>query len=666
MRILAGLLVFVALQTSLLLVSPGWGTLKAQNDTPPDREVLISTLEMFPSYESVARWFFHRFRPTRQENLVRFAKEPRGWYVYEVRPGEPDHLFNKQQVWDLDSLAYRMTNYRPVESEEEARENFYKYTDAEQARLYRIHPFYGYTGWDMDVIFNMGHLDNLPDTLLYGLARAYGNYGMSTIRHQYQYTDIEQKPAGYEQVSQSRLEFFLQNMDKALKTYDELYTRFPEFTTIVGPVNVKYNNEIMFAWHVLKSIKEPEKAQKYLEMADYDPFILSMARNHLSAVSPNGLLFSYGDNDTYPLWYLQQTEGFRTDVHVINLSLLNTAWYIAMVKEELEEAGKEGLISFEEEDFDDDRMDVLYYLSDVSSTEKMDVTSMTASLRAGTHFSEVARGQVITVLPSNHFRVPVDRGRALKYYDLSEENRLLLEKELVWQTPRSYFIRTEMMILDILANNQWKYPIHYTTSGDHRFFAGLNDYMALHGFSHKLVPAQMPEKNRSFNNMFVNPAASYEYYMNKFSFDHQGITAQDNHFAAEMARRIRGHTGFIASVLMGRAERDSAQNLLDHIYQKIPKSQFPIDHFSLSHAELYLQLDRKERASTLMEAIAEKKMNTLKELRSVPADAPGMEHVLQEKEQAQNIMNALIQLSQIHGLPELEKKYQDFLLRMSH
>ncbi len=662
MKILVGLFVFAVLNTGAFFTP-----LSAQDERPADKEVLINTLELFPSYESVARWFFQRFGPTMDENLVRFAKDPRGWYVYEIRPGKPDHIYNKQQVWSLDSLAYRMTNYRPVESTEEARENFYKFTDRQQARLYRIHPFYGYTGWDMDVIYNLGHLKNLPDTLLYGLARAYGNYGLSIIRHQYQYSESEHKPAGYEKVSEDRLNFFVQNMNKALECYEELTIRFPEFNTIVGPIHIKRNNEIMFVWHVLHSIKEPQLAKKYLEMADYDPFTISIARNHLASVSPNGLLFSYGDNDSYPLWYLQQTEGFRTDVHVINLSLLNTAWYIAMVKEDLEGSGKPGLISFKETDFEEGRMDVLYYLTDVSSTAMMDVDSMTAALRAGEHFSEVGREQIITVLPSNHFRVPVERGRALASYDLSEENRLLLEKELIWRTPRSYFIRTELMILDILANNNWRFPIHFTTSGDHRYFVGLENYMAIHGFSYKLVPAAMPERNRSFNNMFVNPAASYEYYMEHFSFEYQGEhTAENNSFAAEMARRTRAHTGFIASVLMSRNEKDSARKLLNHIHEAIPGKAFPFDHFALSHTELFLQLDQEQKAIPIMEDIAKQQMKTLENLHNTPANHPQVDQVQQEMEQARNIMNALIQLSQIYDLPHLHKEYEDFMQKISH
>ncbi|MFW6020069.1 MAG: hypothetical protein ACOCPM_05755 [Bacteroidales bacterium] len=640
--------------------------LNAQDTNKVSKEAFLRSIDQFPTYDQVSRYFFQRYQSTQEKYQIRFAKDPRGWYVYEVNPAEPDYVFNKQQVWSLDSLAYRKTNFRPVEDKDKAEENFQRHYNESQSRLYKIHPFYGYTGWDQDVIFNLKNYKNLPDSMLYGLARAYSHFALSTIRNQYEYSQNKYKSAGYEKINKERLDIFLENMDKSLETFKKLIKQNPDFKTIIGPIDLKYNNELMFAWQTLLSIKQPKLAQKYIDKVHYDEFTLSMAKNYLSSVSQDGLLFTFGDNDTYPLWYLQTQRNIREDVSVINTSLLNARWYLAMLIEQFNTTGKDDLISFKNEDFKNDRLSVAYYLKDQSLNKSLALPNIIAFIRNEDNLLEVSSENKIHYMPTNQFKLPVDRGQVLENYQLSSDDKLHIIDTLKWTTTRSHFLRSELVLLDILGNNNWQYPIHYTVSGQKRFFMGLDDYIHLHGLSYKLIPVNATDEFRSLNDFPVDVNPSYNLFLNEFTFNNIDQTDSTNDFALQMTNMLRLNSGSIASILTGLGKRDSALTLLDYINQQIPVSRFPNNQFMLSHSELYLQLNEKDKAQKIIEDIAHQKMKTLKRLQKTPANDPNMHNVQMEMQQNKRTLQKIIQLCKQHDLNEKAKKYSDFLSKLSH
>ncbi len=632
-----------------------------QDTNKVSKEVFIRSLKLFPSHEQVARWFFRRYGPTGEGNILRFAKDPRGWYVYEIKPHEPGFIYNKQQIWSLEELAYRKTNYRPAEDRQKAEEHYQSYMQQVQPRLYKIHPFYGYNGWDRDVIHNLKVYDNLPDTLTYGLARAYSNFALSAVRHQYEYSTSDHKPAGYEKINKERLGIFTENMDKALQTFKKLVKQNPDFKTITGPISIKYNNEIMFAWHTMLSVKEEKLAKKYINQVNYDDFTLGNARNFLISVSEDGIMFTYGDNDTYPVWYIQEKENVRPDVSLINLSLLNTPWYIAMLKEQMEENGKTGLISFTEEDFENDKMNVIYYINSKANNKVMPISEVVSFIASGDNLMEVSSENDIYYLPTNRFRLSVDRANALSSYELSDENKTALSDSLVWETQRSYLLRNELLILDILANNKWRYPIHYSMSGEFRYFMNLNDHIQLHGLSYKLVPVDPHPKHMALNGLYVNAPVSYQLFMNSISFDHLDGVHPSNSFAENMINNMRISSGSLASVLMGRNEKDSAMKLLTHINEKIPGNRFPHNIFSIPHAELYLQLGEKEKALEIITEAAEKQKEKISSLMPATSADPDNNMIRQELQMAENNMKQIIHLCERYELDNLETNYKDFM-----
>lgn len=642
-------------------------SMQAQEDTNKvSKEVFIQSLEAFPSLGKVANWFFLRYKTTDENRNIRFAKDPRGWYVYESNPAEQGYIYNKQQIWSLDQLAFRETNYRPVEDKQKAKENFQDFMRRQESRLYKIHPFYGYNGWDRDVIHNLKVYENLPDTLIYGLARAYSNFALSAIRHQYAYSASDHKPAGYEKISAKRLNIFTSNMNKSLAEYKKLIRSNPEFQTIVGSIKIKYNNELMFAWHNLLSVKAPEKAKKYIKKVNYNQAILSIGKNYLNSVDKNGILFTNGDNDTYPLWYLQEQENFRDDILVINTSLLQSSWYTGFLHHAFDKTNRNNLLSFTESDFDNSKREIIYNIPKLNTNKFMSLKNVIRFIKDDENVFEVSSSRDVFYMPTLKFRFPVSKSKLLVDSRIPDEYKVRLIDTLQWTSSRSYITRSELLIMDILSNNQWKYPIHFAVAGNSRLFNGLSDYMKLEGLAYRFIPAQTREKNKTSMAGFINVPKSFQLYAEKFDYKGFQKKSSVDHIPDLFIRNLRRFSVSTASALMGRNKKDSARQLLELIDKALPNKLYTYDFISLSHAELFLQLEDTKKAREIIQSVASDQMKEIRHLNRTPANSPKVKQARASLQVHRKILNNIIQLCSRYNLPELKKQYSDFLKQSNH
>ena len=223
---------------------------------------------------------------------------------------------------------------------------------------------------------------------------------------------------------------------------------------------------------------------------------LAFAKNYLDACEPNGIFFTMGDNETFPLWYAQEVEGYRTDVRVCNLSLLHGGWYIDQMKQKAYNSDPLPISMTWEQYRDGTRdqialniagsqflniKDVVDYIKDPKFDGKSFIALLPANQGYITHGANI---------PAS-FSIPVDKEKVLANGTVRPEDADLIVDRVTWNRSTNdvnQIMKSNLIMMDILANFNWDRPLYFSiTSGPDAYF-GLEEYFQLEGMAYRLVP----------------------------------------------------------------------------------------------------------------------------------------------------------------------------------
>ncbi|MBN1339241.1 MAG: DUF2723 domain-containing protein [Bacteroidales bacterium] len=325
---------------------------------------------------------------------------------------------------------------------------------------------------------------------------------------------------------------------------------------------------------------------------------LAIANNYLNSCAPNAILFTNGDNDTFPLWYAQEVEGIRTDVRVVNLSLLNTGWYIDQMKRKVYDSDPLP-ISLPEERYRDNRRNYTYLLENENVKGHLDLRELfdiiihnESTLKLKTRFGEV------DYFPSKKFRFPVDSAEVVSNGTVPAGQKGNIVKEVAWTLNRSALGKNDLMILDILATNQWKRPVYFAITTGNSAYIGLESYFQLEGLAYRLVPV----KNQSSDGQAgrVEPDVMFDNLMNKFTFgnmDKPEVYLDET--TVRMSMNLRNNFYRLADALIRAGRYDSAVQVIDRCLEVMPDETVPYNLFTTPMAEGYYETGNMEKANRL-------------------------------------------------------------------
>lgn len=331
------------------------------------------------------------------------------------------------------------------------------------------------------------------------------------------------------------------------------------------------------------------------------------AANYLNSCAYNAILFTNGDNDTFPLWYAQEVEGIRTDVRVVNLSLLNTDWYIDQIKRKAYDSDPVPL-SLTEDKYRSGRRDqVLFYereeLKGFQDIRKM--MDFVASDKASNKLT-LRNGKKIEYFPSNKFSVKVDSAAVVNNGTVPVELADKIVKSIDWEIDKSYVLKSELMVLDLLATNNWERPIYFAITVGSDSYLGLEDYFQLEGLAYRLIPVKTAAFSMGDDYGRVNTGIMYDNVMNKFKWggvDVREIYMDENNL--RMTTNLRNQFDRLASALIIEDKRDSAMKIVDKCFEVLPEMNIPFNYFVVPLAEKYYQLEAGEKGDAVMTRYAE-------------------------------------------------------------
>jgi hypothetical protein len=330
------------------------------------------------------------------------------------------------------------------------------------------------------------------------------------------------------------------------------------------------------------------------------------AYNYLNSCEPNAILFTMGDNDTFPLWYLQEVEGVRTDVRVCNLSYLATDWYIDQMKQRNYKSAPLP-IQIKKEKYIGDKRLVIYAVDDprfrsyVEESGGMDIKEAMEFLLSDLESTKKIYGydEKIDHFPAKRFYLKVDKDQVLKTNTVDRKNTDEIVDQLQWNIKKGYVEKNAMIVYDILINNNWKRPVYFAITVPSSAYMGLDQYFQLEGFAYRLVP--ILNQKDDFYTGKVKTDKMYQNLMKKFKW---GNINDPNVYVDENIERLSMSAKLnflrLSESLLEQGKRDSAVKVLDRCLEILPSNQFPLDYQSVMMATNYYRAGEYDKGNELM------------------------------------------------------------------
>ena len=337
-----------------------------------------------------------------------------------------------------------------------------------------------------------------------------------------------------------------------------------------------------------------------------------IAYNYLNSCAPNAILFTNGDNDTFPLWYAQEVEGIRTDVRVVNLMLFNTDWYIDQMKTKAYESEPLPL-SMPREKYLDGTNGQVFMVERVK--EYIPIEQVIDFIINDNEATKIPYdNELLDYIPTKMFRIPVDSATVIDNGTVSPELADKIVESIDIRINRNYLLKNQVMLLDFLAQNNWKRPVYFVTGG-HDDALGLEEYFQLEGFAYRLVPIKTAGATGFLEMGRINVDAMYENLMNKFRWGR--MNEPDVYLDFYNKRtfsviKIRNNFTRLAEGLMQQGKKDSAIAVLDRCMELMPYERIPYDIFSVGMAEIYYGCNANDKANNIVDqyaAVCEEELN---------------------------------------------------------
>ncbi len=336
------------------------------------------------------------------------------------------------------------------------------------------------------------------------------------------------------------------------------------------------------------------------------------AQAYLESCDPNAIMFTIGDNDTFPLWYMQEVEGIRTDIKLVNTSLFQTDWYIDQMKRATYKAAP---IPSEltHDEYKYGTLDVAYYFQELFPQLKdsvLDIDSYMKWIRSDskrTFYDLDDDGNPEKILPTNKIRIPVNKENVLKYGIVAQKDADKIVPYIDITIDRAIGKNTILM-LDILNNFDWKRPIYFTGgSNSDSEYIWLKEYLQLDGVAFKLVPIQTPTKiynqegqlTRELSLFDIGRIDPEKMYNNIKKWEWRNINDGKIYLDEQTKRNaisMRNSLMRLSTAFAKEGDTLKAIEVLDLSLEKLPIKDF--DHFSLSleYPEFYYKLGEQEKA----------------------------------------------------------------------
>ncbi|HRI01550.1 MAG TPA: DUF2723 domain-containing protein [Saprospiraceae bacterium] len=396
------------------------------------------------------------------------------------------------------------------------------------------------------------------------------------------------------------------------------------------------------------------------------------AINILESCKPNAILFTYGDNDTYPVWYAQEVENIRRDVRVINLSLIAVDWYIDVQRRKINESPAVKMSIPSEKYRGMLRNQIFYYNPEDpegkgNADREMDLGSFLKFLGEDHKLSGGGGREFETYMPTHLVSLNVDLNRAQQIGMVNPGDSNVVTKIPINLGGKSYMTKDELAIMDIIYSNIHERPVYFSVTCHGEKLMGMDDYTEMDGMALRIVP----KKSISDKSMYIYGAGSmnydytYEAVMNKYkwgNFDKQKLFV--DHSYGPSIQALRMVMMRLAAGLAAKGDMERAGNVAAKFFEAFPNMNFQYDVRVMPFIQTLVDAKRIDEAKKHLNILVDETIDMLEFYETLsPQELEG--GFQQDKAYTQSAVREIVERAKLMGdatySSEIENKLKRFI-----
>ncbi len=343
---------------------------------------------------------------------------------------------------------------------------------------------------------------------------------------------------------------------------------------------------------LVQNFDDHDRSQRYVAR--------DMGKNYLNSCEKNAILFTYGDNDTFPLWYVQDVENARPDVRICNVTLLNGDWYIDQMKRKVYSSDPLP-ISMDNSKYENEVRNSVFVRDDIK--RPVDISQALDLVLSDDPRTKLRTqsGTLYSYLPSKQLKITVNKQKVLSTGTVSADKASQIEDSIIINIPGSYISKSDLAILDMLAHNDWERPIYFDLSVVNTSSLKLDKYLQNEGFAYRLVPL----RNNSGEPM-INSDILYNRLMNQFTWGNlnKNILVDETLRNTIDVIQLKNNFYLLAQQLNNEGKNDKARQVIEKLYSILPVGKYEVSYYDILISSVWYSLSDTNKGDELMKTIA--------------------------------------------------------------
>ena len=373
------------------------------------------------------------------------------------------------------------------------------------------------------------------------------------------------------------------------------------------------------------------------------------AMSYMAQCEPNSILFTNGDNDTFPLWYVQEVEGFRTDMRVVNYMLSSGDWYVHQLGKKVYESDRLPL-TLKPDQYNKGINEYVPVVERIKGpVELKEVVDFIANESDQTKLP-LQSGERINYVPTKKIRLKIDKEAVIRSGTVPESMHDQIVDEIVWDIRQSALYKNDLMLLDLIATNNWERPIYFANPNSVSKVLDVDEYCHMEGVVYRFMPVKAKEYYKNLGGVYTD--GSYDLLVNKAKWgnlnDPKVTVDRESYRNSTMAKQSYMR---LAQALLNEGKADSAVVVLDKSLEFFPHEKITFDFYMLPWVEIYFEAGATDKAVIVLRTLSDRYLEDLAYYGSLGSRFEG--YYDQSMQEALAVLQLLSQLAAQYDQKEL-------------